>query len=75
MYHLHTVVVGETIHVAQYDSEMLVSVIDSRTDRIIATQTFPLPIIKGVAHTVDDLIVLNGNIVLSLGIQTVYHVV
>ena len=67
MYHLHTVVVGETIHVAQYDSEMLVSVIDSRTDRIIATQTFPLPIIKGVAHTVDDLIVLNGNIVLSLG--------
>ena len=67
MYHLHTVVIGETIHVAQYDSEMLVSVVDPHTDAIIATETFPLPIIEGTAHNIDDLIVLNGNIVLSLG--------
>lgn len=67
MYHLHTVAIGETIHVAQYDSEMLVSVVDPHTDAIIATETFPLPIIEGSSHNIDDLIVLNGNIVLSLG--------
>ena len=67
LYHLHTVVIGETIHVAQYDSEMLVSVVDPHTDEIVATETYPLPIIKGLAHKVDDLVVLNGNIVLSLG--------
>ena len=67
MYHLHTVAIGETIHVAQYDSEMLVSVVDPHTDAIIATETFPLPIIESSSHNIDDLIVLNGNIVLSLG--------
>ena len=39
LYHLHTVAVGETIHVAQYDSEMLVSVISPETDTVIATET------------------------------------
>ena len=39
LYHLHTVVIGDTIHVAQYDSEMLVTVIDPDTDAILATQT------------------------------------
>lgn len=39
LYHLHTVAVGETIHVAQYDSEMLVSVINPDTDTVIATET------------------------------------
>lgn len=39
LYHLHTVVIQETIHVAQYDSEMLVTVFDPDTDEIIATDT------------------------------------
>lgn len=39
LYHLHTVVVGEIIHVAQYDSEMLVTVVDPNTDDVIATET------------------------------------
>lgn len=39
MYHLHTVVVNEIIHVAQYDSEMLVSVINPDNDQLIAEKT------------------------------------
>lgn len=39
LYHLHTVVIGDTIHVAQYDSEMLVTVIDPETDEVLATKT------------------------------------
>lgn len=67
MYHLHTVVVGETIHIAQYDSEMLVSVIDPDTDALLATEVYTLPLIEGGQHKVDDLVVLDGNLVLSLG--------
>lgn len=39
MYHLHTVAVNEIIHVAQYDSEMLVSVINPDNDELIAEKT------------------------------------
>ena len=42
LYHLHTVVIGDSIHVAQYDSEMLVTVINPETDAILATQTVRL---------------------------------
>lgn len=37
LYHLHTAIIGETIHIAQYDSEMLVSVVDPSTAEIIAS--------------------------------------
>ena len=36
LYHLHTAVIGETIHIAQYDSEMIVSVVNPDTDAIAA---------------------------------------
>ena len=49
LYHLHTVAIGETIHVAQYDSEMLVSVIDPDTDAVIATKTVSL--VSSVEHS------------------------
>lgn len=39
LYHLHTAVIGDNIHIAQYDSEMLVTVIDPDTDEILATET------------------------------------
>ena len=56
---------------------MIVSVVDPNTDDIIATETvisysfyhiqFPLPLVKGKAHRVDDILILNGNVVLSFG--------
>ena len=67
MYHLHTAVIGENIHVAQYDNQMLVTVIDPDTDAVIATKTVDLPTGASGAHRVDDILVLNDNVVLSLG--------
>ena len=43
MYHLHTAVIGENIHIAQYDSQMLITVVDPNTDAVIATDTVDLP--------------------------------
>ena len=67
MYHLHTAVIGENIHIAQYDYQMLVTVVDPDTDAVIATKTIDLPTGVSGQHRVDDILVLNGNVVLSLG--------